>query len=320
MNLLELANLVCGKIGKTDADSVSACKDYLRARHEMVYDAFLWRDSIGIFEASVAAEATTVILPWEVAKPIACWDSASGIPVDITSLASVAMINPKALTDNASLTKFVEVEAVGWLRSMGDDGGRLLFTNNGTEEVSVSVTGTRELSYPVTMDPANQAVAYTVASGGGLTYTDTFLTIERMTKTAVTGAAGAGILVTHIGVTGSPSFYWPPDSTEARWCRLRLINPPNDAMTLGVLGKRRLRQMLLDTDGPMVRGLDNCLLAFAQADMLERSRQYAKATEKRNEGTTMLGLAKEGEIHQSATESRLIPDVALDDGEEFDQW
>jgi hypothetical protein len=74
-----------------------------------------------------------------------------------------------------------------------------------------------------------------------------------------------------------------------------------------VLGKRRFRQMRLDSDAPMIRGLDNALIAFAIGDMLERSRQYAKAAAKQQEGTELLKVAVDTETNQSAYESRVIP-------------
>ena len=48
MTLASLADFVCKKVGKTDATSVGICKDFLRQRHEMIYDTGLWKDSVKI--------------------------------------------------------------------------------------------------------------------------------------------------------------------------------------------------------------------------------------------------------------------------------
>lgn len=91
-------------------------------------------------------------------------------------------------------------------------------------------------------------------------------------------------------------------------------------MTLGLVGKRKLQPMVLDTDSPMVRGIDNALLAFAQGDMLERSRQYQKAAAKNTEGSALIEGARDLERNQSAKDSRILPLVYREEGEWVGQW
>jgi hypothetical protein len=108
---------------------------------------------------------------------------------------------------------------------------------------------------------------------------------------------------------------------EVALATVRLVPPMANRTDLQVYGKKRFRQMQSDGDSPMVRGLTNALLAFAQGDMLERGRQYSKAAAKSSEGTSMLTLARDEEVNQSAFEARVIPQVgAMEGTESWLEW
>lgn len=307
MNLAALADNICGKIGKTDDESVAKCKDYLRQRHEMIYDTTLWKDSLGVFDVEVEAEATVAVLPFESARPIACWDADSGIPVDITSLATIAMVNPAGLTAIGSLMQFVEVDSVGVPWQLDSDGENIaascLPSAAGDIGVEVGLAGivatadNRQISLTVALTASPQMFAASLRS------------VQRITKPITDD------LVAITRLSDSSAFYLPAACTEASFARLQLVQPPGEAVSLKVLAKKKLRQMVLDTDGPMIRGIDNALLAFAMGDMLERSRQYAKAQVKTNEGTGLLTVARDLEIQQSAHQCCIVPQVAQEAGD-----
>lgn len=316
MQLSELADIICSKIGKTDDESVAACKDFLRARHAMIVDAYPWKDTLGLFEVDVEAEAQVAILPAEAERPWAVWDTATKMQVPVTSLTSIIALNPGSLSDVGGLMQFVEIESVGWPYPMATNGSQLSFINSGSSEIRISISGERNLNFvalPTLPDITNTEVL-SVSPGGNQT-SSTWKVIHSMTK-----PSGGDVLVAQLGTSPEKTWAWPADSTFAKFARLRLIQPPSEAVTLGVLAKRKLRQMLLDTDGPMVRGIDNALLAFGQADMLERSRQYGKAQAKISEGTALLDGARDLERNQSARESRIIPVVYRDEGEDTCRW
>lgn len=312
-----MADLVCTKVGKLDAESVAACKGFLRARHEMIVDSYLWKDTVSPdFEVDVAAGATHAILPAEAGRPMAVWDKISGLPIPVGSLTNIVVVNPSALADVGGLMTFVEVESVGWAYPLAEAGSQLAFINTGPAEITISISGERNLNFvslPTLPDITNTQ-ALTIATGGTNTSV-AWKVIHRMQK-----PAGADVLIAQLGTFPEKAWAWPADSTETSFARIRLVNPPQTATTLGILAKRRLRQMNLDSDGPMVRGIENALLAFAQADMLERSRQYAKASAKISEGTSLLEGARDLERNQSAKESRITPEVPAEEAEHWNQW
>lgn len=90
------------------------------------------------------------------------------------------------------------------------------------------------------------------------------------------------------------------------YARIKPVPVPSSDGTLYVLGKLKWVQ-LADTDSPCLRGIDNALLAFAEGDMLERARQYAKAQAKYSEAAANVTLMEDIEKGQQQSVSRIIP-------------
>ena len=109
--------------------------------------------------------------------------------------------------------------------------------------------------------------------------------------------------------SGTPVNYivLPNDSSDN--AVIRLIRKAKEAKTLLVLGKLKITA-LGDTDSPKINGIDNALIAYVEADMLEHLRQYGKAQAKINEAGAQMGLMRDLETAQSARVSKLIPEVA----------
>ena len=106
------------------------------------------------------------------------------------------------------------------------------------------------------------------------------------------------------------------DTTAALRQRIRLLETPEDATTVRVLGKRKCPRFSDDNDQPPVRGMENLLIAMAQGDMLERERQYGKANLKFQEGVALLNQFKAEETIQQAHNQRIIPDSGFGDPSE----
>jgi hypothetical protein len=101
--------------------------------------------------------------------------------------------------------------------------------------------------------------------------------------------------------------------------RLRVVEMPEQATTLRILGKARPSGFKGDNDSPRITGVTNCLIAFAQADMLERERQYAKAQAKMQEAVTLLADLRAQETVQEAQNRRIIPEVGYGDESGLDR-
>lgn len=92
----------------------------------------------------------------------------------------------------------------------------------------------------------------------------------------------------------------------AGYARVKMNPTPDVAGTLYVFAK--LKWVTLgDSDSPALRGIDNALLAFAEGDMLERARQYAKAQAKYAEAAANVQIMREIEKGQQQSNSVIIP-------------
>lgn len=103
------------------------------------------------------------------------------------------------------------------------------------------------------------------------------------------------------------------DESAAKRQRVRLIQIPTAALTLRVLGKRVCPSFSDDLDEPGISSAHNCLIAFGQADMLERERQYAKAQTKMQEAALLLDQLKRVEVAQQANNQRIQPEGGYGD-------
>lgn len=96
--------------------------------------------------------------------------------------------------------------------------------------------------------------------------------------------------------TGTPLMY--EEQMVGSTHRIRLLPGPATNVSVFLVGRKVLPTMG-NTDSPYIRNIDNALLAFAMADMLERQRQYGKAQAKVQEAGALLEAAKRVETEQS---------------------
>jgi hypothetical protein len=89
--------------------------------------------------------------------------------------------------------------------------------------------------------------------------------------------------------------------------KIRFIPIPSQTVPILITGKRTFVNLVNDTDSPIIRNIDNPLIAFATADMLERQRQYGKAQAKVSEATSLLNVMIQLETEKGGNMPRIIP-------------
>lgn len=99
----------------------------------------------------------------------------------------------------------------------------------------------------------------------------------------------------------------PKDSSGD--AKIKLLRKPDTEKSLLILGKLKI-VALGDSDSPKINGIDNVLVSMVEGDMLEHMRQYQKAQIKFTEAMNHLNIAKDLENHQSASQTRIIPEIA----------
>ena len=105
MTKLEIANYVGEKVHSTDSDSIAVFKQFVDRRYEMIWNAELWRESLGTYSTTVSAGTDTVDLTVEMDFPVsAYWDEREITPVDYQR---VFQINPALLDESGTPTDFI---------------------------------------------------------------------------------------------------------------------------------------------------------------------------------------------------------------------
>jgi hypothetical protein len=390
MTILEMANCVCGKVNQTEAEDVTACKGFLRRRHEMLYQDQLWRDAVGEYVQTLSPDADDytvtsnwlpakgiLLLPpdiervlavrtdtrslkvrsrefyyrrdfdsfaqrgtagefvrlrpcvweWETAQAIlakrAAGDATLGVTADLADSDGVGITRyTKTLDEDYKLIGTSErIEALTKAASadlvyVGAPGVTTLANNNaGLEDpLGFAFAAASPISPP--------ALQYTIAYGASASVTpDNYVTPVAISgppvldPTAVPGGAYFGGVITNDGggftfarATPSGVTLAAADTAARKRQRIRLIELPDAALTIRVLAKLVCPSLSADGDAPALTNVDNCLMAFAQGDMLQRERQYGKAQAAFAEGVQLLDQLKRVEVIQEAHNLCIQPD------------
>jgi len=317
MTLSSIANFVCVKIGKTDSSSIAIAKDFVRQRHEMVYDTGLWKDSIIITDFTLQTRDTTdtnpytsditsseylqtFTLPYAVARPInIVYDSEL---LSCRDLQSLAQTQPDTLLSVGDPVAFTEMEPQAISKPTSSEPFKMqlkAYTDASDAGKAVYFKGTRN------QRPVNESLALTANNHyGSVEFDEVHYASKPVTDGEVQFSNGAATEVI------------PAEETRYSLCRVRLNLKPQyvdgETVSVIVIGKKRIRPLRNDNDEPMIRGIDNALIAFVEGDMLERGRQFAKAQIKFQEASSLLTVTRDIERGQSAAVSVLQPNTLGD--------
>ena len=108
--------------------------------------------------------------------------------------------------------------------------------------------------------------------------------------------------------TGTPIAFVPLAQDATGQTRLRLLQRPQQDGTLLLAGKRKCIELVLETDSPILPGVDETLVAFVMADLYQYLRQFAKAQACQQEGTALLQKMVEIETSQASEVRQIIPE------------
>ena len=110
MTKSNIANYVGEKVHSTDDDSQAVFKTFVDRRYEMIWNAELWRESLGTVSQTVASGVDTVSLSTTMDFPVsAYWDEREITPVDYQR---VFQMNPALLAETGTPTDFIVLPKV----------------------------------------------------------------------------------------------------------------------------------------------------------------------------------------------------------------
>lgn len=320
MNLADLANYICTKSQLVEADDLAAAKLFLSKRYELIWNSYLWKDALVGVNVSF--------------DPINNADNAEGILLvpEIIDRVVAMRTNDRSLRVN-NLEHYYRIDYN--MFTQGIAGGQNI--SGQTMEFAILSPVWSVLRVPAgsnyiaiqcaAADNGNQAkIIWTDQTGvqhitqgamnasGSLqlelpsTGTPT-ITIEAMFKPVTT----APVTLNPEGETTALLTLGASDTRSPSYQRVRLFANPTAATTISILGKSKFKPLTFDQEEPGIRNLDNCLIAFAMADLLQRARQFGKASAQMQEGTVLLTELAKLETIQAANNSRFIPEAGYGD-------
>lgn len=305
MTLLDMANFVCSKVNQTEAEDVLACKGFLQRRFEMLWSDQLWKDSLFEYTQTLSSSGYLVTSTWLPVKKILL------LPTAITRVVAVRT-NTRKLDVERSETFY---------RSDFDS-----FAGQGATaqyRLLPPVVWEMDVVQAVRFyagDDTGTAMVLTYLASDGVTITRwndvlqgyntfNFSRVDRWSK-----AASAGAITTinfsddGFGFGSSVISLGAAETNALTRQRIHLLGTVPEGAVIRVLGKTKAPLFTADGDEPGLTGVENCLLAFVQGDMLQRERQYGKAQALQQEGALLLEQLKGQEVVQQSHNQRIVPE------------
>lgn len=312
MTLADMADFVCAKVRQQDDSSKTRCKAFLRQRYEVIWAEEMWKDSLFLWEFTfdVAGDAADVAGPNAFGRSVGVWHAPSSVdrPLALRMGTRGIAVEDDFQPFRDSLDVFAETGAPINFIAEGQVAADLRGVKDTVEASSCAIsanvsddTAVVRLRY-IDLNGEEQVTDVTLDSTNQPTFAPQL--ILSVTKSAT----NEDVSVTLSGDTVLTVA--AADTCAKRYSRLRLIPIPSEDVALKCLVKTRAQRLTDDNDEPSLRGVENCLMAFAQADMLERSRQYAKADRKYGEAGALLKQLKGVEVVQEARRTQILPEVA----------
>lgn len=322
MTLNEMAEYVCGVVRQSAATDIRKAKEFLRQRYRMIASEELWKDLLFQipFTFDMAAESAGELfgpnffsrdagiwhLPSSVDKVLALRTDEHGI--DVTDGYQFFRTSLDEFTETGDPVKFtVEHRVVADLR------GKL---------AEIEATGVA--IYNAAADNQAYKVRYLDLDGEARNFVGTFSpsatpsatfspqVILSATKLATSGSAYFALDGVEIALAASTDTEWKSYPT------IRIFPRPTASLDLRVMVKRKCIDLTDDGDSPEIDGVDNCLMTFAQVDMLKRARQYGKAGAVTSEALALLNQLKVVAVAQQAQRTQVVPIVGEVSGSVWD--
>lgn len=303
MTLSDLASLICVEINQQEPEDISACKTFLQRGFAIIWQAALWKDSLFEYTQTLGAVADYVVtdtwlptkkvllLPIEIHQPVAVRTDTGKLNVETSE--TFYRADWDQFADTGKPRNYRLLSPCAWeldtAMSVDISGGDDDATETTDYLSGDGVTVTR-LTAPVGTAPIIYAHRINAVT-------------KQVTSSDLTfGHSGTVFLTLAAADTSAPKRQ-----------RIQLFGTVNSGTVIRVLGKVKAPTFTADADEPALTGCEDSLIAFAQARMLRRERQYAKAQGMMQEAAGLLAQLKAEQTVQQAYNKRLIPEQGYGD-------
>lgn len=315
MTLAELASFVTSKVNQSEPEDVLACKNFLKRRFEMVWQAQLWKDSLFEFTQTLGAIADYEVTDtWLPTKQILL------LPTVFTHVVAVRTADRKLNVESSEVLYRSDVDA------FADTGQPTKYRqlspcvwewDEAVDSLSINGPSEADSETPIVLDETLGTVTTRYSDQmQNIPTTTAPERVEVFTKATSDDTISLYVnypLVEIIQLAAT-------DTAALKRQRIQLLGTVVAPITIRVLGKVKMPTFTADADEPGLTGVENCLIAFAQADMLERERQYSKAKALQDQGAALLELLTKEQTKQQAYHKRLVPEDGYQNEYGMDRW
>lgn len=327
MTLAEMADFVCGKARANDAASLAACKKYLRQRYEMIYNDQLWRGSLYMHTFELPAlerdyvpnftpigQAGVYFFPTVVDRVLGLRQTSGEIGV-VDELELYRGSLDEYDQDGEPVQFSVLSPALMWLPDPDLDSQPVRLSGGDTSQTATVrwVDGDGE-EHTTEIETGADTVFGSEGDESGV----------QLVESVTAPVSDAGLFLEW---NEDDSGNWlrmarkrPTETSMPIRQRIRVFPKPGDGAAIGAyqlraLVKRKVIPLEDDADTPVLRGVDNLLMSFAQADMLQRARRYGQAGVVQQEALALFEQFKRMEVAQQSHRQRIVPEVTEVSGE-----
>lgn len=313
MTLADMADQVTERIGVTDDHTTLQAKKFLRRRYQVVYDSQLWSDAQVAVPYTVYNGADVVHVPPVLETVLQVRVGASGSSQLLRQInhQQVFQLNPDALDEVGSRVAWTELSPSATLRPLeGNENLTFYSTSVNDTGVEVRVRAQRTIAYgsdlvdwTVTIDGTTEVFQSSVGLIRAV------VNVESVSKPVTQGEIRMGKL----GSPGSIYARIKASDSHTSYKRVQLLRAAASANAseeaLLFYGKHVINPLIHDNDVPQIKNIEEVLIAYTTADMLERERQWGKAQLKVQEGSALLMSRILAERTQKSNSIQIVPDT-----------
>jgi hypothetical protein len=308
MTVADMADYVCRKINQKAPEDVVACKLFLKNNYNTLWNDQLWKDSLVRVDMALAPTTNLdhkdgiIIVPDIIEKVVACRSTDRALKV--MGVEYYFRVDLDVFAQEGTISEFSLMSPI-WktvrpAESLG--AGSTITIETDTSDTSAVKVIWRDLAgkrYETTADLPT--ITLTPEDDAG------YFEIESIYKSTTTDAVSVTLHKAGGGTTLLGTLT-QDDTRSPSYQRIALYRKPSSAITIRILGKRKADTLDFDAQEPLIANIESCLMALAQVDMLERSRQYGKSKVVTDKAAILLEQLKGIEVVQQARHARMIPE------------
>lgn len=300
MTLAEMADHVVSRVGVDDDTTLDLAKSFLKRRYVTTFNKYPWMDAHMTF--TLRTTSNEIILPNWVDKVVQIRvDNASDARnLQMVSRQTVMLVAPGALDDEGSRVAFSPLPSIA---THTHPGGNQVTVQSSDSSDTTQEVRIRGMHNGLEFEESLMLVGVTPVTSSG--YYDEITHFSKPTT--------VGSVTLKSTDTNTPELQiLLPQERERRHPRIQLhydYATGADEEVITVLNKRRCVPLRHDNDTPHIPNLEDALIAFAMADLLERERQFAKASVKVQEAVALVNETLLAERDQQQNHVQIIPEV-----------